>query len=88
MHVQELVRMGADIQVNGPSALVRGTGRLEGAPVMASDLRAGAALVLAGLCAEGETRVQRIYHIDRGYERLEEKLSAVGADIRRVHEQE
>ncbi|MBR4423926.1 MAG: UDP-N-acetylglucosamine 1-carboxyvinyltransferase [Mailhella sp.] len=88
MHVQELVRMGADIQVNGPSALVRGTGRLEGAPVMASDLRAGAALVLAGLCAEGETRVQRIYHIDRGYERLEDKLSAAGADIRRVQEQE
>ncbi len=88
MHVQELVRMGADIQVNGSSALVRGGGRLEGAPVMASDLRAGAALVLAGLCAEGETKVQRIYHIDRGYEQMEKKLAAVGADIQRVHEQD
>lgn len=84
MHVQELVRMGADIHVTGSSALVRGGRRLTGAPVMASDLRAGAALVLAGLAAEGETRVQRIYHVDRGYEHLADKLSAVGAVIRRV----
>ena len=70
MHVQELVRMGADIHVTGSSAMVRGGRRLTGAPVMASDLRAGAALVLAGLAAEGETRVQRIYHVDRGYEHL------------------
>ncbi|MBP3730605.1 MAG: UDP-N-acetylglucosamine 1-carboxyvinyltransferase [Mailhella sp.] len=88
MHVQELVRMGADIQVNGSSALVRGGRKLEGAPVMASDLRAGAALVLAGLAAEGETKVQRVYHIDRGYDHLVDKLSAVGADIRRVNEQD
>ncbi len=84
MHVQELVRMGADIHVTGSSAMVRGGRRLAGAPVMASDLRAGAALVLAGLAAEGETRVQRIYHVDRGYERLADKLSAVGACIRRI----
>jgi UDP-N-acetylglucosamine 1-carboxyvinyltransferase len=88
MHVQELVRMGAHIQVNGSSAMVRGVERLTGAPVMASDLRAGAALVLAGLAAEGETRVQRIYHIDRGYEHLVEKLTAVGAHICRVRESE
>ena len=88
MHVQELVRMGADIHVKGATAIVRGVPRLEGAPVMASDLRAGAALVLAGMAAEGETKVQRIYHIDRGYERFEEKLSAVGANIRRIHEQD
>ncbi len=88
MHVQELVRMGADIHVKGATAMVRGVPRLEGAPVMASDLRAGAALVLAGLAAEGETKVQRIYHIDRGYERFEEKLSALGARIRRVHDQD
>ncbi len=86
MHVQELVRMGADIHVSGSSAMVRGVRRLTGAPVMASDLRAGAALVLAGLAAEGETRVQRIYHVDRGYEHLEEKLTAVGAKIRRVND--
>ena len=84
MHVQELVRMGADIHVRGSSAMVRGGRRLTGAPVMASDLRAGAALVLAALAAQGETRVQRIYHVDRGYEHLAEKLSAVGAHIRRV----
>ncbi len=88
MHVQELVRMGADIHVKGATAVVRGVPRLEGAPVMASDLRAGAALVLAGLAAEGETKVQRIYHIDRGYERFEEKLCALGAHIRRVHDQD
>ena len=88
MHVQELVRMGADIHVTGSSAMVRGGRRLTGAPVMASDLRAGAALVLAGLAAEGETRVQRIYHVDRGYEHLADKLSAVGARIRRVKEED
>ncbi len=84
MHVQELVRMGADIHVTGSSAMVRGGKKLTGAPVMASDLRAGAALVLAGLAAEGETRVQRIYHVDRGYEHLARKLAAVGAHIERV----
>ncbi|MBR3880769.1 MAG: UDP-N-acetylglucosamine 1-carboxyvinyltransferase [Mailhella sp.] len=88
MHVQELVRMGADIHVSGSSAMIRGGRKLTGAPVMSSDLRAGAALVLAGLAAEGETKVQRIYHVDRGYERLAEKLSAVGAKIRRVKEED
>ena len=86
MHVQELARMGADITLDGRSALVRGVARLNGAPVMASDLRASASLVLAGLAAGGETLVQRIYHLDRGYERIEEKLLAVGADIRRESE--
>ena len=84
MHVPELARMGADIQVRGRSAVVRGVDHLIGAPVMATDLRASMSLVLAGLAAEGETVVQRVYHLDRGYERLEEKLSAVGADIERV----
>ncbi len=84
MHVPELVRMGADIRVDGDTAFVRGVPKLTGAPVMASDLRASASLVLAGLAAEGETIVQRIYHIDRGYERIEEKLGRLGADIRRV----
>ncbi|MBQ4076779.1 MAG: UDP-N-acetylglucosamine 1-carboxyvinyltransferase [Mailhella sp.] len=88
MHVQELVRMGADIHVTGSSAMVSGGAKLMGAPVMASDLRAGAALVLAGLAAEGETRVQRIYHVDRGYEHLVEKLSAAGAKIRRIKEED
>jgi len=84
MHVPELARMGADIQVRGRSAVVRGVDRLVGAPVMATDLRASMSLIIAGLIAEGETNVQRVYHLDRGYERLEEKLSAVGADIERV----
>ena len=84
MHVPELSRMGADITVRGRSAVVRGVPKLNGAPVMATDLRASMSLVLAGLAAEGETVVNRIYHLDRGYERLEEKLSAVGADIERV----
>ncbi len=84
MHVPELARMGADIQVRGRTAVVRGVERLTGAPVMATDLRASMSLVLAGLAAEGETQVSRVYHLDRGYERLEEKLSAVGADIERV----
>ncbi len=84
MHVPELTRMGADIQVRGRTAVVRGVETLIGAPVMATDLRASMSLILAGLAAEGETSVQRVYHLDRGYERLEEKLSAVGADIERV----
>ena len=84
MHVPELARMGADILVQGRTAVVRGVPRLIGAPVMATDLRASMSLILAGLAAEGETEVSRIYHLDRGYERLEEKLSAVGADIERV----
>ena len=84
MHVPELGRMGADIQVRGRSAVVRGVDKLVGAPVMATDLRASMSLILAGLAAEGETQVARVYHLDRGYERLEEKLSAVGADIERV----
>ena len=83
MHVPELARMGADIHVSGRSAVVNGVARLTGAPVMATDLRASMSLVLAGLAAEGETQVLRVYHLDRGYERLEEKLSAVGADIER-----
>ena len=84
MHVPELARMGADIQVKGRTAVVRGVKELTGAPVMATDLRASMSLIIAGLAAEGETNVQRVYHLDRGYERLEEKLSAVGADIERV----
>lgn len=84
MHVNELMRMGADIIVEGSTAVVRGVSRLRGAPVMATDLRASASLILAGLVAEGTTEISRIYHIDRGYERIEEKLSTLGADIRRV----
>ncbi|MET3438733.1 UDP-N-acetylglucosamine 1-carboxyvinyltransferase [Sphingomonas sp. NCPPB 2930] len=84
MHVPELARMGADIQVHGRTAMVKGVEKLTGAPVMATDLRASMSLILAGLAAEGETAVSRVYHLDRGYERLEEKLSAVGADIERV----
>jgi UDP-N-acetylglucosamine 1-carboxyvinyltransferase len=84
MHVLELQRLGAQIAVDGKVALVKGVEKLSGAPVMASDLRASAALVLAGLRAEGSTEVRRIYHLDRGYERLEEKLTALGARIRRV----
>jgi UDP-N-acetylglucosamine 1-carboxyvinyltransferase len=86
MHVPELCRMGANINVHHSSAMVRGVPRLTGAPVMATDLRASVSLVLAGLAAEGETVVHRVYHLDRGYERLEEKLSACGADIERVRE--
>ncbi len=84
MHVPELARMGANVNVHGASALVRGQDSLHGAPVMATDLRASVSLVLAGLAAEGETLVSRVYHLDRGYERLEEKLAACGADIARV----
>ncbi len=88
MHVPELLRMGADVAVEGNVAIVRGATGLTGAPVMASDLRASAGLVMAGLCAEGSTEIRRIYHLDRGYERLEERLSALGAAVRRVGEGE
>ena len=84
MHVPELARMGADIQVRGRTAVVRGVDRMAGAQVMATDLRASMSLILAGLAADGETQVSRVYHLDRGYERLEEKLQAVGADIERA----
>jgi UDP-N-acetylglucosamine 1-carboxyvinyltransferase len=86
MHVPELMRMGARINVHGASAIVRGVPRLSGAPVMATDLRASISLVLAGLAAEGETIVNRVYHLDRGYERVEEKLAACGARIERLHD--
>ncbi len=86
LHALELMRMGADIAVDGRRAVVRGKSRLGGAKVLASDLRASASLVLAGLAAEGETLIDRVYHIDRGYERIEEKLSRVGAKIRRISE--
>ncbi len=85
-HVAELKRMGASIRVEGNHAVVRGVPRLSGAPVMASDLRASACLVVAGLAAEGETTISRVYHLDRGYEQMEEKLTRVGAVIRRVRE--
>ena len=84
MHVQELNRMGCNITVKGSNAFIKGVDSLTGAPVMATDLRASASLILAGLCAQGETIVDRIYHIDRGYERIEEKLSYLGADINRM----
>jgi UDP-N-acetylglucosamine 1-carboxyvinyltransferase len=85
MHVQELQRLGANIEVEGNTAIVHGVEYLDGATVMATDLRASASLVLAGLVARGETTIERIYHLDRGYERLEEKLTALGATVRRVH---
>jgi UDP-N-acetylglucosamine 1-carboxyvinyltransferase len=85
MHVQELRRLGANIEVTGYTALVRGVPRLDGATVMATDLRASACLVLAGLVAQGETTIERIYHLDRGYERIEDKLSQLGARVRRIH---
>ena len=84
MHVQELVRMGADIEINGNIAIIKGVKGLTGAPVMATDLRASASLILAGLVAKGETIVDRIYHIDRGYECIEEKLTKIGASIKRL----
>jgi UDP-N-acetylglucosamine 1-carboxyvinyltransferase len=84
MHVPELARMGANINVHQSSAMVRGVAKLTGAPVMATDLRASVSLVIAGLAAEGETVINRVYHIDRGYERIEEKLKACGADIERI----
>jgi UDP-N-acetylglucosamine 1-carboxyvinyltransferase len=84
MHVPELCRMGANINIHGSSAIIRGVARLSGAQVMATDLRASVSLVLAGLAADGETLLNRVYHLDRGYERIEEKLAACGADIERV----
>ena len=84
MHVAELARFGADIRVEGQTATVTGVASLKGAQVMATDLRASVSLVIAGLAARGETMVNRIYHLDRGFERLEEKLSACGADIERI----
>jgi UDP-N-acetylglucosamine 1-carboxyvinyltransferase len=88
MHVPELQRMGADISIEGPSAIIKGASKLSGAPVMASDLRASAALILAACAAEGDTWIQRIYHLDRGYERFEHKLTAIGAKIERLSEKE
>ncbi|HDZ87139.1 MAG TPA: UDP-N-acetylglucosamine 1-carboxyvinyltransferase, partial [Nitrospirae bacterium] len=84
MHVAELRRFGADIRVEGHTATVRGVGSLKGAPVMATDLRASASLVVAALCAEGESVIDRVYHIDRGYEGIEKKLTGLGADIMRI----
>lgn len=86
MHVQELIRMGGDISLKGNTALIKGKSSLKSAPVMATDLRASASLVLAGLVAEGQTKIDRIYHIDRGYERIEEKLNLLGARIERISE--
>ncbi len=85
MHAAELKRLGADILIDGHTAIVRGVNQLNGAPVMATDLRASASLVLAGLAAQGETVISRVYHIDRGYEKMEKKLSKLGANIKRVH---
>lgn len=85
MHVNELMRLGANIQIEGNNAIVRGVERLEGATVMATDLRASASLVIAALVADGETLIDRIYHLDRGYERIEEKLAKLGASVKRVH---
>ena len=85
MHANELARLGADIQIEGSNAIVRGVNHLEGATVMATDLRASASLVIAGLVARGETLIDRIYHLDRGYERIEEKLARLGASVKRVH---
>ncbi len=88
MHVPELQRMGADIAMEGPSAIIKGASQLSGAPVMASDLRASAALILAAFAASGDTWIQRIYHLDRGYERFEQKLTAIGAKIQRLSEKD
>ncbi len=85
MHVNELMRLGANIQIEGNNAIVRGVDKLEGAMVMATDLRASASLVIAALVAQGETLIDRIYHLDRGYERIEEKLAKLGASVKRVH---
>ena len=86
MHILELQRMGADISVAGNTAVIKGIEGLKAAPVMATDLRASASLILAGMVASGDTIVERIYHIDRGYECIEEKLQSLGADIRRLAE--
>ena len=87
MHAPELIRMGAQIDVHGGTATVTGVERMKGAPVMATDLRASVSLILAGLAATGETRVSRVYHLDRGYERVVSKFSGVGADIERITDQ-
>jgi len=84
MHVQELARLGADIKLLGDTATIKGVAKLRGAPVMATDLRASVSLVIAGLVAEGETMINRVYHLDRGFERLEEKLTRCGAIIERI----
>jgi UDP-N-acetylglucosamine 1-carboxyvinyltransferase len=84
MHVQELARLGAHIRLDGDSAIVDGVDRLKGAPVMATDLRASVSLVIAGLAAEGETTINRVYHLDRGFEALETKLGRCGADVQRI----
>jgi UDP-N-acetylglucosamine 1-carboxyvinyltransferase len=86
MHVAELRRMGADITVEGGTATVKGVSKLKGAPLMATDLRASASLIVAALAAKGETTIHRIYHLDRGYERMEDKLLRLGANVRRVKE--
>jgi UDP-N-acetylglucosamine 1-carboxyvinyltransferase len=86
MHVSELLRFGADIDVSGNSATVKGVRQLSGAPVMATDLRASASLILAALAADNTSEISRIYHLDRGYEQIEKKLKGLGADIERVHE--
>ena len=86
MHAPELARMGAKISVDGQTAMVRGVPRLKGAPVMATDLRASMSLVIAGLAAEGQTIINRVYHLDRGFERLEQKLERCGALIERIKE--
>ena len=83
MHVPELVRMGAKISLKGKSAIIEGPAKLKGAPVMCTDLRASAALVLAGLVADGETEIRRVYHIDRGYQKIDSKLAGIGAKIKR-----
>jgi UDP-N-acetylglucosamine 1-carboxyvinyltransferase len=85
MHAVELIRLGADIKIDASNAVVTGVPSLEGATVMATDLRASASLVIAGLVAQGETLIERIYHLDRGYERIEEKLTKLGARVKRVH---
>ena len=86
MHVSELARLGAEISIEGPSAIIKGGSKLSGAPVMASDLRASAALVIAGMAARGSTQVNRIYHLDRGYEKIDDKLRKLGARVKRVQE--
>jgi UDP-N-acetylglucosamine 1-carboxyvinyltransferase len=85
MHAVELIRLGADIKIDASNAMVTGVPHLQGATVMATDLRASASLVIAGLVAQGETLIERIYHLDRGYERIEEKLTKLGAIVKRVH---
>jgi UDP-N-acetylglucosamine 1-carboxyvinyltransferase len=84
MHALELQRLGADIRLEGNTAIIKGVEKMSGAPIMATDLRASACLVLAGLVAQGDTTVDRVYHIDRGYENIEEKLGTLGAKIRRL----